>query len=127
LTDGDDLVIVAYGPVLLTAAVQAAEMLRDRKGVGAKVINLPWLNRIDCKWLLTQVGGTRKLVLLDNHYLDGGQGQRIAAALAVNGDSKIALHHIGLDRIPACGSNNEVLREHHLDADSIYCTLAAIL
>lgn len=126
LTDGDDLVIIAYGPVLLAAAVQAAEMLRHRKGVGARVINLPWLNRIDSKWLLEQVGNRRKLIVLDNHYLDGGQGQRIAAALAGNSDTKITLHHIGLDRIPACGSNNEVLREHHLDADSIYCTLAAM-
>src|SRR4029453_6033773 len=43
LRDGADVAIVGYGPLLMTNAWPAAEELAAR-GIGAAVINLPWLN-----------------------------------------------------------------------------------
>ena len=118
LVDGDDLVILGYGPVPLSSAVEAAETIRRDHGLSAKVLNLPWLNLVDADWLAEAVAGARAVVSLDNHYLVGGQGDRIAAALAERPGSP-PLVRIGLTDVPVCGSNDEVLRAHGLDAAGI--------
>lgn len=119
LTEGDDATIIAYGPVLLSAAVQAAQSLRNEHGLAVKVINLPWLNNINAEWLIKEVGTRKKIFSLDNHYLIGGQGDRIADILASKGFPNNALYRIGLNEIPACGTNPEILKVHALDSSSI--------
>ncbi len=116
LTEGDDVVVFGYGPVLLSEAYRAAEALRGE--VGVKVVNLPWLNRVDQAWLMATVGGARHVVTLDNHYRIGGQGDLVASALAVAG-SRARVHKVALDEVPACGTNAEVLGHHGLDAESL--------
>ncbi|MCK5571963.1 MAG: 1-deoxy-D-xylulose-5-phosphate synthase, partial [Bacteroidetes bacterium] len=54
LTDGKDAVIFGYGPVLLHEALVAAEILR-KMYFGLKVVNMPWLNRINRNWLVSIV------------------------------------------------------------------------
>lgn len=127
LTTGDDALLFAYGPVLLSAAVRAATVLRARHGLGLKVINLPWLNYIDGSWLAEAVGVYNILFSLDNHYLIGGQGDRIAEALAAVSAAVGNLHRIALMDIPVCGTNPEVLKAHRLDADSLAAQLAQIM
>ena len=55
----------------------------------------------------------RRIVVLDNHWVRGGQGDAVRAALP--GEH---VEVIGIDRVPECGSNDEVLRAHGLDAAS---------
>ena len=119
--DVADVVIVGYGPLLLSNAYGAAEDLAA-DGVGAAVINLPWLNRIDDRWTRDVLGRFPLVVTLDNHYLSLGQGEMIAAALARNG-VRAEVRCIGLTDIPACGTNAEVLAHHGLDRSSIAATI----
>jgi transketolase len=112
-----DVALVGYGPVLMSNACRAAEALAS-EGVTAAVINLPWLNRIDDQWARDVLGGFPLVVTLDNHYRSLGQGVTIAAALARNG-ARAAVRSLGLDDVPACGTNAEVLAHHGLDAASI--------
>jgi len=117
LREGADVALVGYGPVLLTNACKASDVLREH-GISAAVIDLPWLNRIDDQWVRGELGRFPFIVSLDNHYLEFGQGVMVAAALArVEVRSRVA--HIALTDIPACGSNADVLRHHGLDDDSI--------
>jgi len=55
---------------------------------------------------------------LDDHYVDGGQGQMILARLAERGALGRA-RRLGVTAIPVCGRNEEVLRHHRLDAASL--------
>ena len=127
LTDGDDAVLFGYGPVLLPQAFEAARLLRER-GIGLKVVNLPWLNRIDSQWLRETVSGYRLLVTLDNHYVWGGQGEWLVCQVARLGlESPPRAVPLGVREIPACGTNDEVLRYHGLDAESIADTIASSL
>src|SRR5262245_4853537 len=123
LRPGADVAIVGYGPLLLSNAWRAAELLADQ-GIQASVIDLPWLNRIDDEWVAGELGRYPLIVTLDNHYLEFGQGVMIGAALArtrVRSD----LAAIGLTEIPACGSNADVLAHHGLDGASIARTVLA--
>ncbi len=125
LTEGTDAVLFAYGPVMLTQAVQAAEVLRRDHGVGLKVVNLPWLNRVDVAWLAEAVRDFKSIFTLDNHLVAGGQGDMLAARLAESGLLEgRRFRKLGLTDIPACGQNDEVLRAHRLDGDGLSMRVA---
>jgi transketolase len=125
LRSGADVVLVGYGPMLLSNACRAADQLAD-DGIRAAVINLPWLNRIDDAWIAETFARFPLIVTLDNHYLTFGQGTLVAAALA-RSQIRSEVLSIGLSDVPACGSNAEVLAFHHLDAASIAIAVTARL
>lgn len=117
LREGSDAVAIAYGPVMLAAACQAAEVLAQQ-GVQLQVVNLPWLNVVDADWLSGAVRGRRAIVSIDNHFAIGGQGDRLAAALATRGLGP-RLTRVAVEGVPVCGTNPEVLAAHAMDAESI--------
>jgi len=125
LRTGTDVVLVGYGPMLLSNAWRAADRLAE-EGIRAAVINLPWLNRIDDTWVAETLHRFPLIVTLDNQYVTFGQGTMIAAALA-RSRARSEVCMIGLTDIPACGSNAEVLESHHLDGPSIARAVAARL
>jgi len=127
LTAGSDAVLFGHGPVLLSEAFEASKLL-VKDGVRVRVVDLPWLNRVDLEWLRDAVSGVRRVFTLDNHYLTGGQGQMLAAALAQlapRGIDGVTL--LGVEEIPRCGRNDEVLRAHRLDRESLRERIAAAL
>jgi transketolase len=118
--EGDDLVVFGYGPWLLSNAWHAAEELQQTAGVSTRLVNLPWLNRIDGAWLAGVIGRRRVVVTLDNHYVRGGQGEMIAAAIARLALEPVpAVTQIGVTSLPECGTNDEVLAHHRLDVASL--------
>ena len=117
--DGRDVVVFGYGPWLLANAWHAAEEI-ERDGISARVINLPWLNNIDSGWLREAIGTARAVVTLDNHYIRGGQGEMIAAAIARFGlEPAVTVSTFGVTKLPECGTNDEVLAHHGLDVPSL--------
>jgi transketolase len=128
LTEGADAVVFAYGPVLLSQAHQVATLLRERSGLGLRVINLPWLNLVDPDWLSAEVSGVPHVFTLDDHYVSGGQGEMLTSRLAERGlGPGVQLRRFGVQSIPACGQNDEVLRAHRLDAESLAADFAAAM
>jgi len=127
LTQGQDVALFAYGPVMLTEAVKAANTLRE-KGIGVQVINLPWLNRFDDAWLAEAVEDFERIVTLDDHYLTGGQGEMLIAAMARCGLlNHRRIRQFGVTEIPQCGQNDEVLAAHRLNAESLSEDIATFL
>ena len=128
IVDGADAVMLAYGPVLLGEAVKAAPLLRERHGITLRVVNLPWLNRVDREWFASVVRDVPAVFTLDNHFIVGGQGDMLMRTLAELSDQpKRIARRLGLVDIPMCGTNDEVLHAHGLDAESLCGTLAASL
>ncbi len=125
IAPGSDAVLVGSGPILLDQAVKAARLLAE-KGVSLQVVNLPWLNRVDADWIAGLATGKRLLVTLDDHYLDGGQGEKIMAALARAGVASPTLN-LGLSSVPPSGQPGEVLERLGLDAAGIASSVQAAL
>jgi transketolase len=112
---GSRACVVCTGPVLLSQAVAAADRVGD-----VAVISLPWLRDVDGPWLAAAAGDA-PVVVLDNHVAGGGQGDAVRAAL----DGRpVAVWAV--EGVPACGTNDEVLRVHGLDADSLARRLEAL-
>jgi transketolase len=114
--DGGDAVVFGYGPWMLANAYEAAAALEKSDGISLRIVNLPWLNRVDAAWLREVVGDRRTMVTLDNHYVHGGQGELLAAAVAGLGlEPAVRVTSIGVTELPECGTNDEVLGYHGLD------------
>lgn len=122
LREGSDAVVFGYGPWLLSNAYGAADLL-SRDGHSVKVVNLPWLNRVDLDWLRAAVGDCRWVFVLDNHYVDGGQGQMLLSTLMELGLNDRRARRIGVTELPLCGGNTEVLRAHRLDIEGLAETM----
>jgi transketolase len=128
LRPGSTAVLFGYGPLLLAQACRAAEILESERDISLEIVNLPWLNEVDADWLRAAVGDRTHAFTLDNHYIDGGQGQMLLARLAELGlAARCRVTRIGLNEIPACGQNAEVLRAHALDAEGLADTVARAL
>ena len=119
LISGEDGFIFAYGPAMVSSAVTAAKKLKDEAGISLSVINMPWLNTIDKKWLEETIKSSKTIFSIDNHYTIGGQCDRLAQSLVSSEVCSANLIHIALEDIPVCGTNDEILVNHLLDSESI--------
>jgi len=119
LKDGKDAVLFSYGPVMLHEALTAAEMLAAQE-FSLKVVNLPWLNRIDDTWLAETIGDCQTIFSLDNHSEYGGLGDLLLNAL-MSSDSlrDKKLIKFAVEEHPACGTPPEALSYHKLDGKSL--------
>lgn len=119
LTEGADARLFAYGPVMLHEALNAAEIL-DKQGFGLQVLNMPWLNRIDRRWLAEAVGSCHRIFVLDDHSPVGGLGDAVLNALADTGLLEARrFRKLGVEGYLACGTPQEALRHHGLDGESL--------
>jgi transketolase len=126
LRPAGDVLFVAAGPAMVANGWHAADALAA-EGIEAGLVALPWLRDVDGAWV-AEVAGEAAIVTLDNHYVSGGQGDAVLAALADEApDAARRVHKIGVTEIPKSGENNEVLRAHGLDAEGIAAQVTARL
>jgi transketolase len=117
LHEGYDALLFAYGPVMLHEALTAAELLGDR----LQVVNMPWLNRIDARWLADVAEPFGELFVVEDHSPVGGLGDAMRRAL----DRPLSV--FGVEGWPVCGTPLEALRYHGLDGASLARRIAALL
>jgi transketolase len=118
--EGAEGVIFAYGTWPVSNACHAAVAVETATGARLAVVVLPWLNRVDDTWLRDAIGARRVVITLDNHYVNGGQGDMIAAAIArLSLQPSPSVTRLGVTKLPECGSNDDVLKDHGLDVESL--------
>jgi transketolase len=119
LREGTDGVIFAYGPMMLHQALQAAELLSE-DDIAMRVVNMPWLNRVDTAWLDEQLRGIRCAVVVEDHAPYGGLFDCLTKNRILSGlPLPPVFRQLAVEGTPACGAIEEVLRHHGLDAISI--------
>ena len=120
LRDGGDVVLIAYGPVMLHEALLAAETLTESAELSVRVVAMPWLNRFDTDWLAAEVAPFDHVFVLEDHAPVGGLGDGLRAALPGR-----AVNVFGVEGWPACGTPDEALRFHGLDGASLAARIGA--
>lgn len=128
ICDGDAATVIVSGPILSVQVLKAADLLRQ-KGLRIRIIVTPWLNRFDAVWYREIFGSLKNpVVLVENHYVEQGFGVWFVAKLAQENlvNSRI-IRCVGISEIPVCGRNDEVLRHHRLDADSIAANILSLV
>ena len=116
---GGPVVTVGAGPIVLAELIRAAELLAV-DGIDLTVVALPWLNRVDQRWLSDLVVGVTHLIVVENHFVRGGQADLLARALAeLRPADPPAFRGIGITEVPRCGTPAEALNAHGLHADRL--------
>jgi transketolase len=119
VTPGSDALIFAYGPQMLTNAVAASADIKHTSGLDVGVVNLPWLNTIDSAWLTSTIQTVPHIFCIDNHYAIGGLGDRMASVISSDPNINVILTSIGLNEVPVCGTNDEIVEFHGLSSDKL--------
>jgi transketolase len=119
LTDGEDALMFAYGPVMLHEALLASELLAER-GFGLKIINMPWLNRVDNSWLAETLKPYLTIFILEDHHPAGGLMDNLLTVCAENGLlNGRQMIKFAVEGYPACGTPQQALAFHELDGLSL--------
>lgn len=127
LKDGNEICLIAYGPIMLANAHRAALAIENESGKSVCVINMPWLNFVDGNWLSDNLLGFDTVVVIENQYINNSIADLLAEKILEKGIKINNFKKIGLIDIPKSGSNEEVLRHHSLDFDSIKKSVLEIL
>ncbi|RJQ39001.1 MAG: 1-deoxy-D-xylulose-5-phosphate synthase [Dehalococcoidia bacterium] len=119
LRNGNGAAIFAYGPVMLNEVLLAGELLAE-KGFALKVVNMPWLNRVDVAWFEAVTGDCSNIFVLDDHSPYGGLGDNLLnASLSSVKLRARKFHKFAVEGFPACGTPAEALAYHRLDGENL--------
>lgn len=126
ITDENDMVIIAFGPIIAFNALKAVQAL-ENQGITPKVIITPWINQIDMEWLEYEIRNASLVVLIENHYQVCGVGAHYIASIVSKGKNiNKRFYTIGIKELPVCGQNDEVLEYHNLSESRIKDKIAIL-
>ncbi len=122
-SDNDTATIIAAG-ITLHEALKAADELKD-KGVAVRVIDLYSVKPIDVKTIAVAAQETRHLIVVEDHWREGGLGDAVLAALAhaqsegtLDGEAS-KFTHLCVDKMPRSGKPMELLADNGIAAADI--------
>ena len=122
--EGRDVVVFGYGPWLLANACDAAEEVERRPARPSAWSTSRGSTASTPPGCASVIGPARSVVTLDNHYVHGGQGDMVAAAIAELGlEPGVRVTRVGVTELPECGTNDEVLAYHGLDVAGLVSTV----
>ena len=95
LLEGDDLGIIAYGP-MCAIALDAARQMRDTHNIYSEVINARWAKPLDAEKILEVAQKTGKIITLEDGVLAGGFGSAILELLCDNNLGHVQVKRLGM-------------------------------
>src|SRR3546814_897346 len=78
--DGNDLVIVSYGNGV-PMSLRAAREIAAKRGWSVRVLDLRWLVPLDADWIVANVRGAKRIVVVDEGRHSAGVGEGVITAL----------------------------------------------
>ncbi len=114
-----DRVTVIGAGITLYESLKAADQLKAQ-GTAIRVIDLYCVKPLDGKALAEQIRATGgKLVVVEDHWAEGGLGEAVLAELAAAGSSPTKFRHLAVERMPHSGKPDELVDMFGLSARHI--------
>ena len=117
LREGGDITIFAIG-LMVGEALKAAAAL-DKKGIGARVVDLYTVKPLDAELVLRCARETGAVLTSENHNVIGGLGDAVAAVLLENGAAVPFKKHGVMDRFGSVGPQDYLQEHYGLTAEKI--------
>lgn len=123
--DGADAAILATGACVASALAAQAQLARD--GIAVRVANVHTLKPLDRGAVERMARDCRRLVTVEEHFIDGGLGGAVAEILAETATGR--LRRVGVrDRfVTEVAPYPELLRIYGIDADGIIAAVRELL
>lgn len=116
LRDGDDVSIIAAGPLVYQALLAAEQLATE--GISARVINNHTIKPIDKLGLAKAAKETGAVVTVEEHQITGGLGGAVAEALSEA--YPVPIERIGMpDTFGESGAPGELLEKYGMSVGSI--------
>jgi transketolase len=110
----ETITVVAAGITVHEALAAQKELLNG--GVGIRVIDAYSVKPVDVKTLKLAASETKAMIVVEDHFPEGGLGDAVKTALS---DDKIPVHHLAVAELPRSGSASELLSYCGIDTASI--------
>jgi transketolase len=121
--DGTAAAIIGAG-ITLHEALKAQKQLAEG-GTAVRVIDLYSVKPIDSETLAKAARECDKIVVVEDHWAEGGLGDATLAALAGAGVAPKAWAHLCVEKMPRSGKPLELLADNGIDAASIVAAVKA--
>jgi len=116
LKNGTDLSIITCG-IMVAKSLEAATIL-EKEGISTRVVNMHTIRPLDKKMIINCAKNTKGIVTCEEHLVSGGLGSAVAEVVAEN--APIPMKRIGIrGKFGQSGTPEELIKEYHLDVDSI--------
>jgi transketolase len=115
-SEDDEVALIAAG-ITVHEALGAADLLSE-EGVTARVIDLYSIKPLDRETLLAAAEATGRFVTAEDHWLDGGLGDAVLAALA-EADEPPRVVKLAVEKMPGSGKGSELLAAAGIDSEHI--------
>jgi transketolase len=119
--------VVAAG-ITLHEAIKACEKTAS-DGIGVRLIDAYSVKPIDAQTICAAVQATGgRLIVAEDHYVQGGLGEAVLNALAEGGLSgaQLRFKHLAVRELPGSGKPQELLDAAGIGADSIASAIRAL-
>jgi transketolase len=119
----DELTVVACG-VTVEEAERAAEQL-EREGVHVRVLDCYSIKPIDVRTLRAAASETNALVVVEDHWPEGGLGEAVTGALSEQ-PKRPPIVRLAVKDMPLSGKPAELLHAAGIDAEAIVDALRGV-
>ena len=118
LNQGEDILIIAIGNSV-SQAIKAGEILKDMQ-IMTTVINARFVKPLDTDTLLEHVKKIKKIILVEEHVLDGGFGSAVLEMIIDNGVTDFKAERIGIkNKFVEHGPQDVLRRDYGIDYTAV--------
>ena len=121
-TDADKVLVIAAG-ITLTEAL-AAQALLATQGTAIRVLDAYSVKPLDGPGILAAAEGVSAVVVVEDHYPEGGLGEAVAALFAGTGRKLV---HLAVGKMPKSGKPHELLDFEGISREGIVKTVKTLL
>lgn len=114
LKEGSDVTVITTGTTTKSALEALAAL--EEKGISVELIGLPTVVPLDRELIRTSAEKTKKVVTVEEHYIEGGLGSLIAEELSDMGNVVLKRIAIPMEYAKTSGDYTEILKHYHLDS-----------
>jgi transketolase len=125
--DADDRVTVVAAGITVHESLKAADELA-KGGIKIRVIDAYSVKPLDARGIAKAVRETGgRLVIVEDHWPEGGLGDAVASGLVALGVKDIALRHLAVRDMPTSGKPAELIEAAGIGARDIAAAVRALL
>lgn len=122
--EGNDLTIIATGPVIYQACLAAKDL--EESKISVRVINCHTIKPLDRKTILKAAEETGAIVTIEDHQIAGGLGSAVTEFLS--GNFPVPIKMVGIeDKFGQSGKAEELMQEYNLTKNAIIKAATQVL
>ncbi|WP_217215536.1 transketolase family protein [Streptomyces sp. AC550_RSS872] len=126
LADGDDVTVVATGPLPVHYALVARDLLATR-GVSVRVVNMHTIKPLDRAALLRAARETAGIVTVEDHVVVGGLGGAVSEVVTAEHPCRVRRVGVAEGYLDTVGNERELLEDGGVTADRVVAETLTLL